>query len=84
MIDNDDNVNNNVEQTRALEENKTSKEKAYVTRNFVKEIKRIKWPLDSKKQKVFLWTFILIAVLIGFFALISFGADEFVKWIGAK
>lgn len=60
------------------------KEKAYVSRNFIKEIKRIKWPLDLKKQKIFLWTFILIAVLIGFFALISFGADELIKVIGAK
>ncbi|MGL4343037.1 MAG: preprotein translocase subunit SecE [Metamycoplasmataceae bacterium] len=60
------------------------KQKPYVFRNFFKEIKRINWPFDEKKQKNFLLTFLLIIILLLFFSLISFGANELIQAMGAK
>lgn len=59
-------------------------EKPYVVRNFVKEIKRISWPTKKKNYRYFMWTFVFIIFLIAFFAVVSLGATEIIKSIGAK
>jgi preprotein translocase SecE subunit len=53
-------------------------------RNFKKELKRVRWPIQKKHNKNFLSIFVFILVLTGFFALISFGATELIEIIGAK
>ncbi len=58
--------------------------KPYVMRNFKKELKRVRWPIQKKHNKNFLSIFVFILVLTGFFALISFGATELIEIIGAK
>ncbi|MGL5522282.1 MAG: preprotein translocase subunit SecE [Metamycoplasmataceae bacterium] len=63
---------------------KEEKQKAYILRNFFKEIKRIRWPLDFKKEKNFLLVFVFIMFLIGFFFLISFISGQFINLIGAQ
>ncbi|MGL5358052.1 MAG: preprotein translocase subunit SecE [Metamycoplasmataceae bacterium] len=63
---------------------KEEKQKAYILRNFFKEIKRIRWPFDFKKEKNFLLVFVFIMFLIGFFFLISFISGQFINLIGAQ
>lgn len=58
--------------------------KPYVIRNFKKELKRVKWPVEKNHNKNFLYIFIFIIFLTGFFALISFGATQLIELIGAK
>lgn len=65
-------------------EKSPNKEKPYVIRNFFKELKRISWPTGKKKYKYFFFIFVFIIFLIGLFALISWGATELIKLIGAK
>lgn len=60
------------------------KEKPYPIRNFFKELKRVIWPTSKKNYKYFFWIFMFIISLVVFFALISWGAAELVKLIGAK
>lgn len=68
-----------------LNENKhPDVEKPYVTRNFFKELKRVSWPTKKKNHIYFLWTLLFIIVLVALFALVSFGALEIIKLIGAK
>ncbi len=62
----------------------TPKIKPYVMRNFIKELKRVRWPTDKQHNKNFLYIFIFIILLTGFFALVSLGATELIKLIGAK
>lgn len=59
-------------------------EKPYAIRNFVKEIKRVTWPTKKKNYRYFLLIFVFIIFLIGFFALVSLGANEIIKNIGAN
>lgn len=61
-----------------------NKEKPYPIRNFFKELKRVIWPTSKKNYKYFFWIFMFIISLVVFFALISWGATELVKLIGAK
>lgn len=61
-----------------------NKEKPYPVRNFFKELKRVIWPTSKKNYKYFFWIFMFIISLVVFFALISWGAAELVKLIGAK
>ncbi len=58
--------------------------KPHVMKNFEKELKRTKWPTDKKNNKNFFLIFVFILILTGFFALISLGATEIIKLIGAK
>lgn len=58
--------------------------KPYVMKNFEKELKRTKWPVQKKHNKNFGYIFIFIIVLTGFFALISLVATELMKLIGAN
>lgn len=61
-----------------------NKEKPYPIRNFFKELKRVIWPTSKKNYKYFFWIFMFIISLVVFFALISWGATELVKLIGAN
>ncbi|MGL5617552.1 MAG: preprotein translocase subunit SecE [Metamycoplasmataceae bacterium] len=76
----------NVEKTKESinTENITFTEKPYVIRNFKKELKRVKWPLEKKHNKNFFYIFLFIIFLTGFFALISLGATELIELMGAK
>ncbi|MGL4252351.1 MAG: preprotein translocase subunit SecE [Metamycoplasmataceae bacterium] len=65
-------------------ENITLPEKPYVIRNFKKELKRVRWPLEKKHNKSFFYIFLFIIFLTGFFALISLGATELIELMGAK
>lgn len=70
--------------TKAFEASNASNPKVYVFRNFIKELKRIRWPIQKKHNKNFAYIFIFVIILTGFFALISFGASEIIDLIGAK
>ena len=59
-------------------------EKPYPVRNFFKEIKRISWPTKAKNHRYLLWRFLFISFLIAFFALVSLGATEIIKIMGAN
>lgn len=59
-------------------------EKPYAVRNFFKEVKRISWPTKAKNHRYLLWMFLFITFLIAFFALVSLGATEIIKTIGAN
>lgn len=59
-------------------------DKPYPVRNFIKEIKRVSWPTKKKNYVYFLLIFLLIIFLIIFFALVSLGATEIIKNIGAN
>lgn len=59
-------------------------EKPYVIRNFLKEIRRITWPVKKKNYNYFFFTFVFIVFLIAFFALVSSGTTEIIKLIGAN
>ena len=59
-------------------------EKSYAVRNFFKEVKRISWPTKAKNHRYLLWMFLFITFLIAFFALVSLGATEIIKTIGAN
>lgn len=59
-------------------------EKPYPVRNFFKEIKRISWPTKAKNHRYLLWMFLFISFLIAFFALVSLGATEIIKIMGAN
>ena len=61
-----------------------NKEKAYPVRNFFKELKRVNWPTTKKNYKYFFLIFVFIIFLVAFFALVSWGATELVKLMGAK
>ncbi len=81
--------NKNKEQGQIVEKDQEQqdvkvKEKAYPIRNFVKEIKRVSWPTSKKNYKYFFWIFVFIIFLIAFFALISWGATELIKAMGAN
>lgn len=67
-----------------IKENQLDQSKPYAIRNFNKEIKRISWPTSKKKYKYFFLIFVFIIFLIAIFALISWGATELVKWMGAN
>ena len=59
-------------------------DKPYPVRNFFKEIKRISWPTKAKNHRYLLWMFLFISFLIAFFALVSLGATEIIKIMGAN
>ncbi len=61
-----------------------NQEKPHPVRNFFKELKRVTWPTEKKNYKYFFWVFVFIIFLIAFFALISWGATELWKAIGAN
>lgn len=65
-------------------EKKPNQSKAYPVRNFFKELKRVSWPTSKKNYKYFFWVFVFIIFLVVFFALISWGANEIIKLIGAN
>ncbi|MGL6125049.1 MAG: preprotein translocase subunit SecE [Metamycoplasmataceae bacterium] len=65
-------------------ENSAIEIKPYVMRNFYKELKRVKWPTEKKHNMSFLYIFIFILFLTGFFALISLGVTELIELMGAK
>jgi len=58
--------------------------KPYVMKNFAKELKRVKWPVQKKHNKKFLQIFVFIIILTGLFALISLGATQIIELIGAE
>ncbi len=58
--------------------------KPYVMRNFKKELKRVRWPIQKKHNKNFLYIFVFVLVLTGFFALVSLGATQLIEIMGAK
>lgn len=58
--------------------------KPYVLRNFFKEIRRISWPNKAKNYRYLFWMLFFVVFLIAFFALISLGATEIIKLIGAN
>ncbi|MDK2819482.1 MAG: preprotein translocase subunit SecE [Mycoplasmataceae bacterium] len=70
--------------SKTLNDSNASDTKVYVFRNFIKELKRIRWPIEKKHNKNFVYIFIFIIILTGFFALISFGASQIIDLIGAK
>ncbi|MGL5204954.1 MAG: preprotein translocase subunit SecE [Metamycoplasmataceae bacterium] len=80
-----DNVSNVEKTNESLNvDNVALKEKPYVIRNFKKELKRVKWPVEKKHNKSFFYIFLFIIFLTGFFALVSLGATELIELMGAK
>ena len=75
--------NQKMDQESQNQNNSSNKEKAYPIRNFFKELKRVSWPTGKKNYKYFFLIFVFIIFLIAFFALISWGAQELIKSIGA-
>ena len=59
-------------------------EKPYVIRNFFKEIRRVSWPTKGKHFRYLFWMFLFLIFLIAFFALVSLGAIEILKMMGAR
>ena len=77
----EENIQKNIDNNEEISPNK---EKPYTVRNFFKELKRVSWPVKKENYKYFFWIFVFIIFLILFFALISWGATELIKWIGAN
>lgn len=61
-----------------------NKSKPYPVRNFFKELKRVTWPTKKSNYKYFLWVFVFVIFLVLLFALISWGATELIKLMGAN
>ncbi|MGZ9413436.1 preprotein translocase subunit SecE [Mycoplasma sp. 480] len=62
--------------------NKKKREKKYYFRNWIKEIKRIKWPKGKDANKNFMWTIIFVVVCSILFVSISFVATLIWNSIG--
>ncbi|MBR3347837.1 MAG: preprotein translocase subunit SecE [Mycoplasmataceae bacterium] len=60
------------------------KSKPYPVRNFFKELKRVTWPTKKSNYKYFLWVFVFVVFLVLLFALVSWGATELIKLMGAN
>ncbi len=84
MEENQNTDNINPESQTPNNNDVTPKMKPYVIRNFKKELKRVRWPIDKHHNKNFLYIFIFIILLTGFFALVSLGATQLIELIGAK
>lgn len=84
MEENQDIPNVEHELETVNDQNAATTNKPYVMRNFKKELKRVKWPTEKTQHKNFIYIFIFILFLTGFFALISFGATQLIELIGAK
>ena len=61
-----------------------SKDKNQVFTNFFKELKRVTWPTKKSNYKYFLWVFVFVVFLVLLFALVSWGATELIKLMGAN
>lgn len=75
--------------SESLEENTNNQNisapmKPYVLKNFEKELKRTKWPIQKKHHNSFIYIFVFIIMLTAFFAIVSLGATELIKAIGAN
>lgn len=77
-------MNKNDEKLNNIDNKKPNLEKPYPVRNFVKEIKRVSWPTKKKNNIYFIYVLLLIVFLVIFFALVSLGATQIIKSIGAK
>ncbi len=61
-----------------------NKSKAYPIRNFLKEIKRITWPMSKKNWLYFFLVFVFIIFLVIIFAIVSWCTNQIWNMIGAN